>query len=84
MKFFLLAINDKSQNVSFDQLIAVSLLITASDSIWESSLIQLTNSSQQRNVINCNNVHAGNIPNTSSETESRTPEYLTETDLIYS
>ena len=70
------------KNVSVDQLIAAYLPIIACDSICESITIHLTTFILQRNVVNCNNVHAGNIPSTSSKTESQTPEYLTETNII--
>ena len=82
MKYFTLAINGKSQNVSYDRLLAAYLPISARDSICELIPIRLTTSIQQRNVVSCNNVHVGNVPNTSSESESQTPEYLTEINII--
>ena len=83
MKFFTLAINGKSQNVSVKQLIAAYIPMIARDSICESIPIHLTTSSQQRNVINCSSAHAEDVPNTFSETENQTAEYLTENDIIY-
>ena len=82
-EIFSLAINGKSQNVLVDQLIAAYLSIIANDSICESIFILLTTSILQRNVVNCINVHVGNVSNTSLETESQTTEYLTKTDIIY-
>ena len=84
MKVFTLAINGKSQNVSVDRsIIAAYILKIARNSICESIPIQLMTSSQQRNVINCSNIHAEDVTNTWSETENQTPEHLVETDTIY-
>ena len=83
MKYFTLALNGKSQNVSVNRLKVAFLAIIASDSLCESIPIQHATFSQKKNVITGNNVHVQNVSNTSSETESQTSKYLTETDIIY-